>query len=392
MTRTAILALALVAALGSMQVGAQRRVSGGPSGFRALGGASAAAFAMPDDMRLVARERVGRGGSIDGERYRQFIGNAEVLGAQITVYRDDPGGRNAVIGAHYPDLVPANAVRLSAAGAQAIAASRRDARGAAWQTALMIHPDTARYFYRVESRGFGARWFYWIDAESGAVINEYDGLTTGSGVGVLGDVKLFRAGLTTKQKGSYRMVSSDNRLKTYDARNRSTLPGSIATDTNDNWDRLGRTSPGQPALGTLAVAATYAEGAYAANVADAWDEVGVDDTACVGGGGSGSDTTPPVITAVEAIQLPPIFFPANWFQIDWYTDEFADSVIEFRNGPTYADPALTDFHAMWFSGTMGATYEYRVHSTDASGNAATSPTTGWCSYTVGTALAVCNIP
>lgn len=29
----------------------------------------------------------------------------------------------------------------------------------------------------------------WIDADTGAVLNEYDGLTTGSGVGVLGDTK-----------------------------------------------------------------------------------------------------------------------------------------------------------------------------------------------------------
>jgi len=180
-------------------------------------------------------------------RYRQYIGDAEVLGGQLTVYRDDAAVRDAVVGAHYPDLVPGNTVRLTAGGAQGIAIGRRNDAGATWNVDLMIDPDSARYFYRAESRSFDARWFYWIDAETGDIVNEYDGLTTGSGTGVLGDTKDL-SGLTTLSGSSYRMVSGDGRQTTYDARNRNKLPGTLATDADDVWNTAGRTSPGQPAL------------------------------------------------------------------------------------------------------------------------------------------------
>ena len=40
----------------------------------------------------------------------------------------------------------------------------------------------------------------------------------------------------------------NNRLRTNDGRNRTRLPGSLATDSNDVWDTPGSSSPGQPAL------------------------------------------------------------------------------------------------------------------------------------------------
>jgi thermolysin len=198
-------------------------------------------------MRLIAQERRGRGGEIAAERYRQYVGEAEVLGGQLTIYRDAAGVRDAVVGAYYVGLQLANTVRLTADAAQGIAAARRNDAGAAWNVGLMINPGTSRYFYRVESRGVDARWFYWIDADTGAVLNEYDGLTTGSGVGVLGDTKSL-SGLTVKSGSTYQLVSNDGRQKTYDAQNRSQLPGVLATDADDTWNTAGRTSPGQHAL------------------------------------------------------------------------------------------------------------------------------------------------
>ena len=138
-------------------------------------------------MRLVAQERLGRGGQLAAERYRQFFGDAEVLGGQLTIYRDDAGVRDAVIGAHYVGLTPGNTIRLTPDGAQTVAMGRRNDPGTAWNVNLMIDPGTARYFYRVESRSVDARWFFWIDTDTEAIVNEYDGLTTGSGIGVLGD-------------------------------------------------------------------------------------------------------------------------------------------------------------------------------------------------------------
>jgi bacillolysin len=221
------------------------------SGFRALTGPAAAAFAVPADMRLVAREP-GSAARVAAERYRQFVGSAEMLGGQITIYTDNAGVRTAVIGAHYPDVRPAGAIRLGPVQAQAIAAARRPALTGDWQTDLMIHPDTAVYFYRVEVRATDSRWFTWVDAETGEVVNEYDGFATqatADDVGVLGDNKDL-TGLTTKSSGSYRMqlLDSDRRIDTYDARNRQTLPGVLAADADDVWNTTGRTSPGQPAL------------------------------------------------------------------------------------------------------------------------------------------------
>jgi len=63
----------------------------------------------------------------------------------------------------------------------------------------------------------------------------------------LGDTKDL-TGLTTYVSGTYRLATPDGRQTTYDARNRTRLPGTLATDSNDIWNLLGRTSPAQPAL------------------------------------------------------------------------------------------------------------------------------------------------
>ena len=245
--------LALTLILGSTGIEAQRPQSPaqGRSGFQTLAGATARAFRVPADMRLVAQERLGRGGQIAAERYRQFFGDAEVLGGQLTVYRDDAGVRDAVIGAHYADLTPTNTIRLTPGAAQGVAIGRRNAPASSWNVNLMIDPGSARYFYRVESRSVDARWFFWVDADTGAIVNEYDGLTTGSGIGVDGATKDLTDDLTyltTFNGSTYRMVSSDGRQTTYDAQNRQKLPGVLATDADDQWDTPGTASPGQRAL------------------------------------------------------------------------------------------------------------------------------------------------
>ena len=175
-----------VALLGGQSPQAQGQ---GRSGFRALTGQDAAAFVVPSDVRLVARGGAGsnRPGAV--ARYRQFVGNAEVLGGQLSIYTDAAGQRTAVVGAHYPNLAPATGPRIAPAAAQTIAAARRPDLSGEWHNDLMIRPDTGRYFYRVELRGVDTRWFYWVDAETGAVTNEYDGFATGSGTGVKGDTK-----------------------------------------------------------------------------------------------------------------------------------------------------------------------------------------------------------
>jgi len=225
----------------------QQGNSGG-GGFRALRGAEAAAFHIPEDVQQMRSENM-TSYTVQAARYQQFFNGAKVFGGQLTVYSDANGTRLAVIGAHYPDLQANNQVSLNVGQAQAAISSRSETAGGRLFSDLMFDPVSGRYFYNVESRSFDSRWFYWVDAESGDILNFYNGLTEGSGTGVLGDTKDL-SGLTTFNTNSntYEMVSADGRQTTYDARNRNRLPGTLATDDDDNWKLSGSTSPGQAAL------------------------------------------------------------------------------------------------------------------------------------------------
>ena len=217
----------------------------GQGGFRALRGTEAAAFHVPNDMQLVRHDDLTSYGA-QADRYQQYFNDAKVLDGQLTVYKDSSGNTFAVVGSHYPNLVAANAIKLNDGQAKAAAAKQPEAVGQLFST-LMINSASGRYFYAVESRAFDSRWFFWVDAETGELLNSYNGLTEGEGTGVLGDTKDL-TGLTTFSGGVYQMVSADGKFKTYDAKNRSGLPGTLATDADDNWDLLGSTSPSQQAI------------------------------------------------------------------------------------------------------------------------------------------------
>jgi Zn-dependent metalloprotease len=103
-----------------------------PAGFRALNGQAARNFQVPGDMKLVAQEGLARYG-LTADRYRQFVGEAEVLGGQLTVYRDEAGTAVAVLGSHYPDLAAQNSVKLSAGQAKSLAVSQHN-QGSEWFT------------------------------------------------------------------------------------------------------------------------------------------------------------------------------------------------------------------------------------------------------------------
>lgn len=215
------------------------------AGFIALKGAAAASFQVPADVHLMSTETSKARGLVS-KRYQQMVGDADVLGGQLTVLSNASGDTVAVIGAYYPSLLSTNDIKLKGKTAQAVAASKIGSAGR-WSTRLMINPSNGRYFYRVENRRPQSRWFYWIDAENGDVINAYDGLTHSNGIGVLGDTKDL-TDLTRVSGTYYEMTSTYGRYSTYDAGNRNRLPGKLATDDNDLWDLAGSTSPGQGAL------------------------------------------------------------------------------------------------------------------------------------------------
>jgi len=115
---------------------------------------------------------------------------------------------------------------------------------------------------------------------------------------------------------------------------------------------------------TLAVA-----GNDSSNVADAWDEVGVDDALCGGGssGGGGGTSNGPVISNVSSVKTS----NRGSFTISWSTDVASDSAVTFTCCGTYTSATMTTSHSMGFNGSKGATYEFYVTSTDANGNSTT---------------------
>jgi len=280
-----LLAKALI--LGAATLGmAQTR--GTPARFLALSGAQARGYVVPEDMQLVRSGFHARDG-LRWERYQQVQGGIPVLGAEITIHRDQAGDVVLVIGDAYPAFAPVNQARLLGSRARAVA-ERELGREGDWLTHLMIDPVSKRLFYRVESRRFASRWHYWIDAENGRVIRRYDGLTTGEGIGVKGDVKDLN-GLTTLRSQTFELRSADGRQTIRDARGRplsqflsyllpASLLGRVASDPDDQWTEPGRTSPGQGALVDAAYYAAVADSYYQTmHGRDSFDDAGMPITA-----------------------------------------------------------------------------------------------------------------
>jgi len=224
------------------------------SGFFALTHAAARDFTVPPDTRIDATFFLDPAG-LTYERYQQYYGAAKVLGGQTTVYRDQAGTAIAVIGAHYPGITATNSVKLSRAGAAAIVGQDIGTSESRLGD-LMMEPETGVYFYQMESRSLGSRWYHWIDAASGRVLKRYDATDSSQGVGVKGDAKDM-SGLTSFHGASghgatgphYDLISPDNRQQTFDAQNK-TIFAYYVTDDDDTWDLVtaNRKSPGQPAL------------------------------------------------------------------------------------------------------------------------------------------------
>lgn len=208
----------------------------------ALRGAAAAAYRLPADV-----ERVWRASYPEGTtqtRYQQVVNGAEVLGGQVTVFRNAAGETTSVVGAHFRGLEPTNSVRLSGADARAKAVRTVGERGTRSST-LRLDPRDGRLYYEVETQRFAHRWIQWIDATSGEIDNTYDAVAEGEGVGVKGDRKTID---TTQANGVWQLLSADGRQKTYDAKNGTTLPGDVMTDADNVWDLQlpGSPSPSQP--------------------------------------------------------------------------------------------------------------------------------------------------
>jgi beta-lactamase superfamily II metal-dependent hydrolase len=90
------------------------------------------------------------------------------------------------------------------------------------------------------------------------------------------------------------------------------------------------------------------------------------------GDGGGSDVTPPVISAVTASSI-----TSSSAVITWTTDESSNSVVDYglttSYGSTVTNTSMVTSHSVSLTGLSASTlYHYRVKSTDAANNTATS--------------------
>lgn len=111
---------------------------------------------------------------------------------------------------------------------------------------LVIYPvkDDAVYAYKVTSTVLAgkepSRWTYFIDANSGKVLNKFDQLAHATGTTVLGTTATFN---TTLSAGKYYLqdTTRGKGVYTYDAKNRTSLPGTLWADAdnvfNATYDR-----------------------------------------------------------------------------------------------------------------------------------------------------------
>jgi len=92
-----------------------------------------------------------------------------------------------------------------------------------------------------------------------------------------------------------------------------------------------------------------------------------------GSGGGGADTTPPMISSVNASSI-----TASGASVSWTTNEASDSQVEYGTSAAYGsattlNTSMTTSHNGTLSGLAATTvYHYRVRSRDAAGNLAVS--------------------
>ncbi|PLT44645.1 M4 family metallopeptidase [Paenibacillus sp. FSL W8-1187] len=195
------------------------------------------------------------GSGIEHFRLQQVVNGVPVYGADQTIHVDNKTGKvtsflGAVIPskkqeqfaakALQPQLSPTDAIAV----ATAEAASRIGSLGAsekAPSAQLFVYAENGanNLVYETEVNVLepeALRTRYLIDAVDGHIVLQYDLLqhATGTGTGVAGDTKTFQ---TTLSGSTYQLkdTTRGNGISTYTASNRTSLPGTLLTDSDNVW-------------------------------------------------------------------------------------------------------------------------------------------------------------
>ncbi|NOU77512.1 peptidase M4 family protein [Paenibacillus sp. LMG 31459] len=187
-------------------------------------------------------------------RLSQYISGIPVYGADQTLHIDKAGNVTSLLGSVVEDVyqtIPQPLIQLQTiSGADAILAAEQDAtleHGPLGEP--QVTPTADLYYFIVDGEPKLAyktevnvlepeplRIRYFISAENGSVLFKYNILEnlTGTGTGVFGDTKTFE----TRLSGSTYQLYDSTRGKgivTYTAKNKTSLPGTLLTSTNNVW-------------------------------------------------------------------------------------------------------------------------------------------------------------
>ncbi|UOY91920.1 M4 family metallopeptidase [Ectobacillus sp. JY-23] len=184
-------------------------------------------------------------------RLQQTFNGVPVWGSTQTAHVADNGALKVVSGTVIPDLDKQAKLKFGKKiGATAAVAAAEQALG--FKPEYDKKPTADVYVYKkgeeatyayVVNLNFLApepgNYYYFVDAFTGEVLDQYNTIhnvtgtnKVGSGKGVLGDTK----SINTTLSGSYYYLQDNTRgakIYTYDARNRTTLPGSLWADTDN---------------------------------------------------------------------------------------------------------------------------------------------------------------
>ncbi len=99
------------------------------------------------------------------------------------------------------------------------------------------------YKFMLATENPAANWTYFVDAKTGAIVNRWNSMheTTATGSGPT--LYSGTVSIQTEDTGSeFQMYDAVRNIKTYNANNSTSLPGTLYTDADNVWD-----SPGMPA-------------------------------------------------------------------------------------------------------------------------------------------------
>ena len=166
-------------------------------------------------------------------RYKQTFEGLPVYGADIVQVST---ANNSFTTGSVAEIFDVNTTpTIDATTAQRLAA--RYIRSDKMTAELVLYPtkNETLLVWVIEENNFASDIHLFVDAHTGEIINAFNNMHTGTGVDVLGQTVEVES---TQSGGTYRMSFSEGGASrtTYTANNGSSLPGTLMTDSNDNWN------------------------------------------------------------------------------------------------------------------------------------------------------------